>query len=295
MNAALPEVESVDAVEADATAARAFIEKTGMLDALSAVRVLNEQMREVQPGMEEMIAAVEGHEIAYRRFIRLANGPWFNSRIQVESAYEGFNRFGTAGYYKIAVAACLVSGIGDFANRIKIWPHLEAVARTAENIGHELAPEVADEAFCAAILHDALMPAMSKELRDYMYFIECALETDPMVAGMERQDYQFDHAEAAALLGRELLFPETVLEAVRCHHHESISAISDPRTAKVLSVLMIAERVCSIRRVTANDIFNNPPEQTLLNEIASTLGVPTAKIMRAAAENLKRLRLENVD
>lgn len=293
MNAVAPEVVEPAAVEA--APARAFIEKFRFVEAMQSVRTLNEQMRETHPGMDEMLAAVESSEIAHRRFIRLANGTWFNSRVDVESAYEAFNRFGTAGFYRIAVAACVVTGIGDFASRAKIWPHLETVARTAELVALELAPDLADEAFCAAVLHDAMVPAMSKDLPEYIYLVECAIETDPIVTGMERESYGFDHADAAALLARELGFSEQIVEVVRGHHNESISNISDARCARLMAVLMIAERICSIRRVTANDIFNNPPEQALLGEISTALGVPVERIMRVAAENLKRLRLESLD
>ena len=58
---------------------------------------------------------------------------------------------------------------------------------------------------------------------------------------------------------------------------------------------MIAERICSIRRVKADDIFNNPPEQALLNEISAALDAPVAKIVRTAGENLKKLRLLDVE
>lgn len=296
MNAVVGPEETVIPVETAAVSpARAFVAKTGFVAAMESLRTLNEEMKLEHPGMDVLLGVIENSEIAHRRFIRLCNGTWFNSTVQVESAYEAYNRFGTAGFYKIAAAACLVTGIGELPGRSKIWPHLEAVARTAENVALELAPDLADEAFCAGVLHDAMVPAMSKESPDYIYFIECAIETDPVVAGMERDSYQFDHAEAAAALAQELGFSGAVVEAVRVHHHESISAIEDPKQKRLVSLLMIAERICSIRRVKADDIFNNPPEQALLNEISAALEAPVAKIIRTAAENLKKLRLLDVE
>src|SRR4051812_15570002 len=205
------------------SAAIEFINRVGLIEKMSPLRTLNQEMRLDHPQMDELYKIVEATPEITKRFLKIANSPWFNSRLQIDSAPMAFSRFGTEGFYRLVVATCLQDSIGELSTKFRIWPHLEWTARAAEMVADQLAPNQRHELFGAAILHDAVIAPMERELQDYPYFLECALGIDPVVTSLENNCHDFNHAQAAAELAQALDFAPSVLEALRAHHLETMS------------------------------------------------------------------------
>lgn len=274
------------------TPAREFLAKQGLLDNLGPLRALNTEMRLEVPQMAELFPAIESDPEALKRFLKFANGGWFNTRIHVDSPYMAYTRFGEEGFYKISLATFLSGVIGDLTTRFRIWRHLERVARIGETIAGSLAPAYSSDLFTAGLLHDAAVPAMQRGLEDYQYFLECVLGLDPVVTSMEHHCHQFDHAKAAGEFAQAAAFDDHIVEAVANHHNESMSAVSPGKARVVLGVLICAKRAISAGRGELKQPFTSATEKVLLREIAASLNVSDGRLLLALNEVVELVKIQ---
>jgi HD-like signal output (HDOD) protein len=234
---------------------------------------------------------VEGDAEINKRFLKFANAAWFNSRIQIDSPVMAFTRFGTEGFYRLMLATFLQGSIGELSTKFKIWPHLEWTARAGEMMARQLAPKYLDQVFAAGLLHDAVVAPMDRELSDYLYFIECALWTDPIVTGLEFSCHNFDHAQAAAELARALDFEEPIIEAIAGHHNESMSAVTTGDARAILGLLLATKRAVSVSQGQKKNAFESATEKALLREIANALNVSSGRVASAVTDVVDMLHL----
>jgi HD-like signal output (HDOD) protein len=158
-------------------------------------------------------------------------------------------------------------------------------------MAQQLAPKYLDEIFVAGLLHDSIVAPMDRELQDYLYFLECALGTDPVVTGLEFSCHNFDHAQAAAELARALDFEEPVIEAIAGHHNESMSSVSSADARAVLGLLLATKRALSVSRGQKKNAFESATEKALLREIATALNVSSGRVVSAIADIGENLHL----
>jgi HD-like signal output (HDOD) protein len=267
-----------------------FLNRIGLIEKMAPIRLLNREIRQEHPQLDELYKIIEASTDLTKRFLKFANSPWFNSRVQVDSPMMAFSRFGTEGFYRLALATFLQDSIGELSTKFRIWPHLEWSARAAEMVAQQLAPKYTDEVFVAGILHDALVAPMERELQDYLYFLECALNMDPVVTGLEKTCHEFNHAEAAAELAKALEFETSIVEAIRVHHNERLSEIEGD--ARVISALLfITKRALSIARAQRKVAFETVAEKALLRDIAAALGCSTGRVINVISDVVENLHL----
>ncbi len=293
------DVESAPAPEVpeqppEQSPAQEFLTKAGLFEKLGPLRLLNDEMRQPHPHLEDLFPLIEASPDLLKRFLKFANGGWFNTRVQVDSPYMAYTRFGTAGFYKITLASTLSEAIGELTTRFRIWPHLESVARTGEMMAQQLAPQFSDDLFAIGLVHDAAVPPMQRELEDYLYFLECALGTDPLVTGLENRCHAFDHAEAAGALAKALAFEDHIVHAVAAHHQESMSSVPVGDSRVVLGLLLSAKRTLRMKRTDKKHPFETATEKALLTDIAAALGVSTGRVLHAIGESVEILKVQDV-
>lgn len=280
----------VDAEQTKANPAAEFLARAGLVAKLEPLKTLNKEFQTDHPHFDDLFKIIEADPVLLKRFLKFANGGWYNSRIQVDSPYMTFTRFGTEGFYKIALASFLSHGIGELQSRFKLWPHLETVARVGERVAAQLAPKSAEDIFSAGLLHDAVVAPMERELTDYLYFLECAMNMDPLVTNLENNCHNFDHAEAAGELAKELAFAPRVVEAVANHHKETLAVVTKPESKTVLSLLLITKRILWLLRTEKRKAFETVNEKALLTEIAAALDASTGRVQSTISDILEDLK-----
>lgn len=278
-------------ISASQTAAREFLDTTGLLEKFAPLRTLNEQFHSENPQFSDLFPIIEADPEFLKRFLKFANGGWFNARIQIDSPHSAFTQFGTEGFYKVSLAAFLAHSIGELGTRFKIWPHLEGVARTAQSVAIQLAPTFVEDVFATGLFHDALVPPMERALPDYLYFLECAMNMDPHVTRLETNCHKFDHAQGAGELASILAFEPHIVEAISKHHSDKLSAVSEGPARTVLSVLVLAKKILNLKRAEKRKGFETPAEKLLLIDMAAALGVSTARIHHAISGILDDLHV----
>jgi HD-like signal output (HDOD) protein len=270
-----------------------FLTRISLVEKLASLKPLNEQFQSDNPQFQELFPVIEADPELLKRFLKFSNCGWFNSRIKVESPYMAYTRYGTEGFYKLSLAAFLAQGIGEIGTRYKIWPHLESVARTGETVAAQFAPKYSEDIFAAGLLHDAVVPSMERELTDYLYFLECAMDLDPFVTRLENSAHNFDHAQAAGEIAAALSFKPHVVAAITHHHSLTLTCVPEGRSRALLALLLITKRILALRRTDKRVSFETPSEKKLLEEISLILAVTPNRIQLTVRDIVDDLRLRD--
>ncbi len=273
------------------TPARAFLDKSGLITKLEPLRLLNEQMQKEHPQLDDFFPGIESDPAQLKRFLGFANCGWFNSRIEADSPYMAYTRFGTEGFYKICLATFCAEAIGELPTRFRIWRHLEMVATTGELLARELAPRFIEDSFAAGLLHDAAVAPLERELPEYVYLLECVLCTDPVVTALENKTHGLDHAQVVAELAQAMSFKDYIVEALAHHHNESMSAVAPGNARAVLGLLLATKRAIQVHRGQKKAAFETGTEKVLLSEIAAALGVTSGRVLHSIGEVVELLNI----
>jgi HD-like signal output (HDOD) protein len=271
-------------------ASEAFLKSIGLIDQLQPLYQLNQEYKSGNPQFQELFNLIEADEQLLKSFRKFANKGWFNTSVQIETPYMAFTRFGTEGFYKIALATFVANGIGELNTRFKIWPHLENTARLTERLATQLAPDLAEDAFVTGILHDSLVAPMDRNIPDYLYFLECALNLDPHVTLFENETHKLDHATVAADLAGALSFENHIVEAVRHHHSLTPSVIPDEKARPLLGLLHIVKRAQILSRLQFKVKFETTAGQKFIREIVTVLDLPPGRVLNIITGLVEQLK-----
>lgn len=108
-------------------------------------------------------------------------------------------------------AACL--------DKVEFWKHSLAVATTARVLGKLKNPGLAEELYCAGLMHDVgilILDRFCPDLLDMSYEKARSLGIPLHVA--EQDVMGFDHAVVGALLAKRWGLSPLLESAIRCHH-----------------------------------------------------------------------------
>lgn len=272
-----------------------FLARTALIEKLAPIKPLNEQFQSDNPQFQELFPVIEADAELLRRFLKFSNCGWFNSRIKVDSPYMAYTRYGTEGFYKVTLAAVLAQGIGEIGTRYKIWPHLEGVARVGETLATILAPKYREDIFAAGLIHDCVVPSMERELTDYLYFLECAMDLDPFVTRLENSAHNFDHAQAAGEIATALNFKPHVVDAVTQHHSLSLTTVPEGRSRALLALLLLTKRIQMLRRTEKRTCFETASDKKLLEEISHILASSPNRIQLTVMNVVDDLRVRDAN
>lgn len=103
-----------------------------------------------------------------------------------------------------------------------LWLHSLAVALGSRLISREKAPDLADDAFMAGLIHDSGKLILDRHLLERKDALDSLLEEDGHTfLEAERRVLGFDHSEIASEACARWQIPDAIGEAVRHHHHPS--------------------------------------------------------------------------
>jgi len=138
-----------------------------------------------------------------------------------------------------------------------------------------------DEAFVAALMQDIGMVALWRALGDqYLQTLDVAGKQHSKLCAIERKAFEIDHAAVSGEMAKRWRFPESMVEALRCHHDSQKAPVEAAGIAQVveiggLAAALVAGGIRSEDGVNrfcaaANDWFNikSTPALGMLQTIA---------------------------
>ena len=160
------------------------------------------------------------------KLLQLSNSAYFGFSRKVFSVDEAVQLLGVNVIQSLAMAVPIFSSY----NRRKcpnfpvdqIWDHSAQTGAIGRRIFHHHLGDshLAEQAFCAGILHDIGKIILADGLpEEYAAVLQESRETNRPLFEVERKYFYATHAEVGAYLLALWGLPVPLVEAVACHHH----------------------------------------------------------------------------
>ncbi|GMV84518.1 MAG: hypothetical protein AMXMBFR80_03760 [Dehalococcoidia bacterium] len=162
------------------------------------------------------------------RLIRISNSAYYGFARRISTVREAVVMLGFKQVRQVAVGASLMNafrrGPADGFDLDLFWGHSVAVAVAAEALAKKSFAVRPEDAFTAGILHDIgrlvirqVMPA------EFAAAVAIARSGEAPLHIAEMATTGYAHDEVGKALGELWKFPGHLVDAVRCHHHESLT------------------------------------------------------------------------
>ena len=294
-----PDVLTDKATNGEARESRAeeFVRETGILERTQIVGALNLEAISPDPEYADIIHLIEADKVLTDKLLKVSNSAWFASSVVIDSVRMAFTRLGLKDFVSVALSAALRVGLGEGSDQSKVWQHADIVARMAEIIAQQLAPDLIDEAFLVGLLHDAAIPLMAHEVMDYCYLVDEAIGPDPACLETEYDCNEISHCDVGFVLAQAWNVAPILCEVIRHHHDGRITAHEEPHFRKLLSILILAEHVNALCEKHVYELFPTDEDQILLNSIAHALDRTRHDVLEALDEvaRLHHIRVKKID
>lgn len=216
---------------------RKILADTQSLPAMPAVMVKVQRMiRHSGTGPAQLAKIVQTDPGIVAGILKVANSAYYGFRGKVSTIQHASALFGTRRLAELITAMSAgsmmkkaMAGYGLKAG--DMWRHCVAVACTAGEIAAVAAPEAAESAYMAGLLHDVgkliLDPYVQE--RKVLFDHYGAQNQDRAVHRAEQDILGFDHAVIAAILCENWNLPRAISFGIR-HHHAPSRAGDHPLT-----------------------------------------------------------------
>lgn len=179
--------------------------------------------------MGELATLLESDQAIAAKVLRLANSAYYGlsgkvSSIRHASALLGYKTLGQL--ISMAAASQLMGKVlrGYGWSAEDSWEHSLAVATGSKILALRNNPDLENDAFAAGLIHDAgkliLEPHVFDRMDKFDKYTEGGRRT---MLSAEQKILGFDHAEIGHEVCKHWKIPETIAEAIRCHHQPGLS------------------------------------------------------------------------
>lgn len=148
--------------------------------------------------------------------LRIANSPLAGSREAIVSLQQAVSRLGMTRVREIALAASMQGLVFDCGDRqhlvSELWIHCLTTALCGKEVARQLKENV-EEAFLCGLLHDMGKPVLLQAVFQFEQQQGERLDNQVLLLTLEHF-----HAEVAGVLIEAWGLPQSMAEAIACHH-----------------------------------------------------------------------------
>ncbi len=167
------------------------------------------------------------------KLIRISNSAYYGFARRISTVREAVVMLGFKQVRQVAVGASMMntfkrSGVDDGFDLDLFWGHSVGVAVAAEALARKTLGAKPEDAFTAGILHDIGRLVLRQVLpQEFSQAISIARTGEISLHDAELEVTGYAHDEIGQALGERWKFPGHLVDAVRCHHDDSLTAAAD--------------------------------------------------------------------
>lgn len=176
------------------------------------------------------------------KLLRIANSAAFSPTKKVENLTQAIALVGISQLESLVLGVGVAKGMPKQAcqwhDPAGFWLTSARRAILASELARHLCPAKESECFTAAFLQDLALPFLACHRSDIYdpVFKKWHLEGGDLAA-LEREHFDWDHAEVASWICAEWGLPETIAAAIRGHHGEEVPAHQTLAPVRLVSIL----------------------------------------------------------
>lgn len=129
----------------------------------------------------------------------------------------------------VAVARSIPAGSTPGFDTASFWLLASWRAASARAIAHERKSPIADQAYTCGLLQDMAIPVLAHSVGEkYTAVLQASVEPGKDLAVLERDEFDWDHAECASWLCDDWAIPEFIAGCIASHHGAEIEGLDVP-------------------------------------------------------------------
>lgn len=201
--------------------------------------------------------------------LKTVNSAAFCVRSPIDSIPQAVALMGSSAIESLAVSVAVGRSLPrdsppEFEFR-RFWLASARRATTARALAERLHPATAVQSYTAALLQDMAIPFLAnRKPEQYGPVLRHWHATADDLAGLERSEFGWDHAEVAGWIAERWELPETLTSAIAMHHEGEPPEDCPPAVALVSGI------------VEDND---HPGTERLIETVHDRYGIPTDELV----------------
>jgi putative nucleotidyltransferase with HDIG domain len=167
------------------------------------------------------------------KLIRISNSAYYGFARRISTVREAVVMLGFKQVRQVSVGASMMNafkrdGAGEGFDLDLFWGHSVGVAVAAEALARKTLGAKPEDAFTAGILHDIGRLVLRQGMpREFAAAVAIARSGELTLHEAELETTGYSHDEIGQALGERWKFPGHLVDAVRCHHDETLTATAD--------------------------------------------------------------------
>ncbi len=216
--------------------------------------------------IQQLITVLKADPGICSELLRMTNSALFGMTRTVSSLQQAVALLGLGRVRTLVLGRYMVNQLDSSASQLEglsfsyYWRRALASAVLATRFAEHLAPTQREEAFVGALLCDIGVVAMLQAIgKVYSQIVVdyAPLHGDDYV-DRERAALGLTHADVSAMILEKWMLPPAIVEAVRHHHIEDLSDVSDQATRDLAMIINASGRL--------GRILCEKPEKTVITQ-----------------------------
>lgn len=198
--------------------------------------------------VSEVSALIEQDPALTAKLLKVSNSSYYGMRQVVGTLKLALVILGVKEVRNIVLGISVIETLQDSStNRLLVreglWEHSTVVASYAKRLGTHLELSLQGEDFIAGLLHDIGKLILWKQMNDeYVDVYTTAKEEGSALYEMEYKIFGFDHADAAAAIAEVWGLPESLSNALACHHPRADRTLAETKDPRLSALVRIANQ-----------------------------------------------------
>ena len=217
--------------------------------------------------MADVSKVIERDPALSAKLLKVSNSPYYGMKQVVGTIKLALVILGVREVRNIVIGISVVETLRNrdtdrLVNHWDFWNHSVLVGGLAKRLSAEFRLHLQGEDFIAGLLHDIGKMILWRQIgRPYeKLFADAGGHGESLVAA-ERAAFEFDHADAAATLAVKWNMPQSLADALWCHHpskERRLENAKDPQLAALVRISNAAARADWSESLPAGCIDDEP-------------------------------------
>ncbi len=189
----------------------------------AAVAQLLAEIQRPEPDVKKLTLLLTADPEIAAKILRTVNSALFNLKNEVMDVGFAITLLGLKRIRALVIPYAVKGAVpvpdGDLFDHEAFWTDSVLRALLARSLAKRCRPEEAEEAFAAALLADVALPVLLTSWRQYYEpVVERWTQRPGRLSGSEREDFDWDHAQAGAWILRHWGLPEPMVCLIGAHN-----------------------------------------------------------------------------
>ncbi len=196
--------------------------------------------------MEQVSEIIQHDPALTAKVLRVSNAPYYGMRQYVGTLRLALVLLGVREVRNIVLGVSvfdmLHGGKLDAMLLREFWDHSVQVGGITKKLATELYPGLQGEDFVSGLLHDMGKILFLRQFRPkYEEVFQASGGCGNRLCAMETETFGFDHADGAAALASHWNLPQTLKDALWCHHASPDRPLAGAKDPKLAALVRLAD------------------------------------------------------